>query len=107
MLCGRSASSHKCTGLKTQLFHPRSHLLEGDRSTATGASTKRFPKNWEPTFQSYEIPLARFEGLDVEALAAIRFRTEGSGVVILDDIGFRRRSDALSSEAVELMGDIQ
>ena len=68
---------------------------------------KRFPKNWEPTFQSYEIPLARFEKLDVEALAAIRFRTEGSGVVILDDIGFRRRSDALSSEAVELMGDIQ
>ena len=51
---------------------------------------KRFPKNWEPTFQSYEIPLARFAELDVEQLAGIRFRTEGSGVVILDDIGFRR-----------------
>ena len=51
---------------------------------------KRFPKNWEPTFQSYEIPLARFEKLDVGQLAVIRFRTEGSGVVILDDIGFRR-----------------
>ena len=52
---------------------------------------KRFPKNWEPTFQSYEIPLARFDTLDVGQLVAIRFRTEGSGVVILDDIGFRRQ----------------
>ncbi len=51
---------------------------------------KRFPKNWEATFQSYGIPLARFESLDLAHLAAIRFRTEGSGVVILDDIGFRR-----------------
>ena len=52
---------------------------------------KRFPKNWEPTFQSYEIPLAQFERLDVGQLAVIRFRPEGSGVVILDDIGFRRQ----------------
>jgi dienelactone hydrolase len=50
---------------------------------------ERFPKNWEPTFQSYGIPLRRFAGVDVERLSAIRFRTEGSGVVILDDIGFR------------------
>lgn len=51
---------------------------------------KRFPRPWEPTFQSFDIPLERFQGVDVENLAAIRFRIEGSGVVILDDIGFRR-----------------
>lgn len=51
---------------------------------------KRFPKNWEPTFQSYAIPLERFHSVDLERLAAIRFRTVGAGIVILDDIGFLR-----------------
>ena len=50
---------------------------------------KRFPRDWEATFQSYSIPLEAFGEIDPGNIAAIRFVTEGSGVVILDDIGFR------------------
>ena len=50
-----------------------------------------YTRLWEPTLQSYEIPLALFENVDLSRLAAVRFRLRGSGVVILDEIGFRRQ----------------
>jgi hypothetical protein len=53
---------------------------------------KRFPRAWEATFHSYALPLELFDGVDVEALVAARFVVQGSGVVILDDVGFRRAS---------------
>ena len=50
---------------------------------------KRFLRSWEPTFQSYSIPLEAFGEVDPGNIAAIRFVARGSGVVILDDVGFR------------------
>ena len=51
---------------------------------------KIYKSSWEPTLESFEIPLARFGDIDLGRVSAIRFRHQsGEGVVILDDVGFR------------------
>ena len=71
---------------------------------------QRYTKTWEPSFQSFEIPLERFAGVGEGPLRAIRFLAEGTGVFILDDVGFHhgepgpREPDA-ADEEVEVGGD--
>ena len=64
---------------------------------------ERYTKTWEPSFQSFEIPLERFTGVaeGQGPLRAIRFLAEGTGVFILDDVGFHGEAGPREPEAVE------
>jgi hypothetical protein len=55
----------------------------------------RYGKPWEPTLQTYEIPLYTFTEIDPvfdsTTLRTIRLRFDQSpsGVIVLDEVGFR------------------
>ncbi len=59
---------------------------------------KHYPKSWETTLQSFEVPVAAFVQaaplLDPAALHAVRFLLTGpeDGVVVLDEVGFAKGS---------------
>lgn len=67
------------------------------RFTRTKATEERYGSSSEPVLQSVAIPLALFQEINPafspKRISAIRFRFDRSedGVIILDEIGFRRR----------------
>ena len=56
------------------------------------ATKAEYKSDWEPVLQHVEVPLAAFPEVEPAALQHVRLRFDGNapGVVLLDDIGFRR-----------------
>jgi hypothetical protein len=61
----------------------------------SGLSQDLYGRTWEPTLQTYELPLSSFVTVnpefDVGSLLKVRFRFDlaSRGVIILDEVGFR------------------
>lgn len=63
------------------------------RQLKNASATKdEYKSDWEPVLQHVEVPLAAFPEIEPTTLQHVRLRFDGNapGVVLLDDIGFRR-----------------